>query len=138
MPTASSLVRTLLIYSICLPLAIFLGYLLATPLDYSSVVFMGMLLFLLALPILLKWHHPLLIVTWNMLAVVPFLPGRPFLWLPMAWLSLLISLGRYILDRRLRFIYVASVTRPLLFLAVVFLVTMKLTGGLGLAAFGGD
>ena len=35
---SSSLIRTLLIYSICVPLAVFLGYLLAQPLDYASII----------------------------------------------------------------------------------------------------
>ena len=38
MSNALSIIRSLIIYSLCLPLAIFLGYLLAMPLDSVSLV----------------------------------------------------------------------------------------------------
>ena len=138
MTGASSLLRTLVIYSVCLPLAIFLGYLMATPLDFTTLFGVGLILFILCLPLLLRAHHMLLIVSINMFAVVPFIPGKPYLWIAATWLSLTISLGQYILNRRLRFISVPSVTKPLIFLSVVVLITMKLTGGFGLATFGGN
>src|SRR6267142_3834652 len=129
--------KTLVIYAICLPLAIFLGYLLASdnPLNYGTLGGLSLVLFFLALPLLLRWHHSLLIAVWNLGAVLFFLPGRPELWLAAAWLSLTISIVQYTLNRRLKFISVPSLTGPLIFLAVVVLVTMKLTGGFGLAAF---
>ena len=66
MTTASSpLVRSLLIYSICLPLAVILGYMLANPLDPTTFGVVGLVLFLLLTPALLRWHHTWLIATWN-------------------------------------------------------------------------
>jgi len=138
MTSTSTLLRTLLIYSICLPLAIFLGYLLATPLDYTSFFGVGLVLFLLLLPLLLRWHHVWLIALWNTGAVLFFLPGRPYLWLLMAWMSLAIALVQFILNRRQKFVSVPSITRPLIFLAAVVLVTAKLTGGIGLNSLGSD
>src|SRR5215470_10572304 len=96
MTSASSLLRSLLIYSICFPLAIFLGYLIAqegNPI-YSFTTYIGILpiLFILALPLLLRWHHGLLIASWNFGAVLYFVPGRPNLWMAMTGLSLLISI----------------------------------------------
>jgi hypothetical protein len=140
MITAPTTVRTLLTYAICLPVAIFLGYLLASdnPLNYGTMWGIGMVLFVLVLPLLLRWHHAFLIIAWNFGAVLFFLPGRPELWLAAAWLSLTISTIQYILNRRLKLISVPSLTRPLIFLGAVVLVTMKLSGGFGVAVFGSE
>jgi hypothetical protein len=142
MTTASSLLRSLLIYSICLPLAIFLGYVIAqegNPI-YSLTTYIGILpiLFILVLPLLLRWHHGLLITSWNFGAILYFVPGRPNLWMAMAGLSLLISIIQYILDRRHRFLSTSSVTRPLLFLAAVVVITAVCRGGFGLATLGSE
>ena len=142
MTSASSLLRSLLIYSICLPLAIFLGYLIAqegNPI-YSLTTYVGILpiLFVLALPLILRWHHGLLIASWNFGAVLFFFPGRPDLWMAMAALSLSISILQYILDRRHRFLSAPSVSRPLLFLAAVVIATAACRGGIGLRSFGSE
>jgi len=142
MTSASSLLRSLLIYSICLPLAIFLGYVIAqegNPL-YSISTYFGIIpiLFFLTLPLLLRWHHGLLIATWNLGAVLFFLPGRPELQMAMAWLSLSLAIVQHILNRRLRFLSAPGVTRSLLFLAAVVLATAQCRGGIGVAAFGSE
>src|SRR5215813_1566265 len=141
MTSTSSLLRSLLIYSICLPLAIFLGYVIAqegNPI-YSRSTYIGILpiLFILALPVLLRWHHGLLIASWNFGALLYFLPGSPDLWMAIAGLSLIISVVQYILNRQ-RFLSAPSVTRPLLFLAAVVLVTAVCRGGIGLRSFGSE
>ena len=138
MTSASSLLRSLLIYSLCVPLAVFLGYLMAMPVDYTTFIALGAVFALLAFPLFLRWHHVWLIATWNLSAVLFFIPGRPEVWLAMAWISLLISVVHYILNRRKGFLHAPSVVRPLLLLAVVVLVTAKANGGIGLQAFGSD
>jgi len=82
MTNASSLFRSLLVYTICVPLAVFLGYVMATgtsgaawPLfDPTTSIVVGLLLFLLVLPLLLRWHHAWLITSWNFSVVAFFLP----------------------------------------------------------------
>jgi len=133
-----TVVRSILIYGICLPLAVFLGYLLAQPFASTTLTTVGLVLLVLVLPLLLNWHHPLLVFSWNMNVVVLFLQGRPNLWLVMTALSLLVSVLHRTLDRQTRFIRVRSVTWPLLFLFVVILITAKMTGGIGLRTFGGE
>lgn len=142
MTSASSILRSLLIYSICLPLALFLGYIIAqegNPL-YNPFTYFGVIpvFLVLALPLLFRWHHSLLIICWNLSAVLFFLPGRPELWTAVAWLSLSIAVIQYILNRRLSFLSAPSVTRPLVFLAAVVFVTAECRGGFGAAAFGGE
>jgi len=135
---AVSLFRSLLVYSICVPLALVLGYMMATPDDFTSFsIIAGVLLFLL-IPLLLRWHHIWLIAAWNMSVVLFFLPGRPSIWIALAWISLLISFVQYILNRKHKFIYVPEVTKPLILLVLVTLVTAKFTGGFGLQAFGSN
>lgn len=53
--------RSRLIYGVTLPLAIFVGYLLATPQELTSLAVILALTFTLCIPILLRWHHLLLI-----------------------------------------------------------------------------
>src|SRR6266446_2540458 len=138
MISASSLLRSLLLYSLCVPLAVFLGYLMAAPTDYTTFASLGLLFLLLASPLILRWHHLWLIATWNLSAVLFFVPGRPEVWLAMSWLSLLTSVVQHTVNRRLKFLHAPGVAPPLLLLAVVVLVTAKLTGGFGLQAFGSE
>jgi hypothetical protein len=136
MTAASSLFRSLIVYAVCVPLAVVLGYLMAAPFDFTTFTVLGSLFFLLATPLLLRWYHPWLIASWNMVLVLPFLPGRPAAWLALAWIGLGIAVGQYILNRQLKFLSAPPVTRPLLFMVVVVLVTAYFTGGIGLNALG--
>src|SRR5207249_465911 len=107
---------------------------------YSITTYLGIVpvLFLLVLPLLLRWHHALLIASWNFGALLYFIPGRPDLWMLMAGLSLAISIVQCILNRRMRFLSASSVSRPLLLLAAVVLATAEFRGGIGLAMFGSE
>ena len=129
--------RSFIIYAVCVVLAIWLGFLLAGPLTYSSLAIYGFLAAVLIFPLLLRWHFPLLLLSWNMAAFVFFLPGRPSLCLTMIALSLGISVFHRMLSRESRFIQVPQLVLPLLCLTVVIVVTAKLTG-LGLRTFGSD
>jgi hypothetical protein len=137
MSNASLLFRSLIIYAVCLPLALVLGYILAdwenTPNFFAIII----LLSLLTLPLLLRWHHFWLIALWNVQAVIFFLPGRPGIVLAMAAVSLLISVIQHTLNRQVQFIHVPTIAWPIVFLTAVILVTAKLTGGIGLAISGG-
>ena len=66
----------MIIYAICLPLAIVLGYLITDPLDPTTDLVVGMVLFLLVLPLLLKWYHAWLIAaTLELSGAVLFFAG---------------------------------------------------------------
>jgi hypothetical protein len=114
------------------------GYQLTDPLTRSTFVAVGLLILLLVFPILLRWHHPLLLVSWNITAVLFFLPGRPSLWLGMTLVSLGITILQRTMNRSFRYINVPQLTWPLVLLVVVTLVTARLTGGIGIRALGGD
>ena len=134
---AFALFRSLVIYGVCLPLAIFLGYLLASPDDSTNAGIVLLVLSVLLLPLVLRHHHPFLVLSWNMAALAFFLPGRPLVWLPMVFLSFLISVLQYALDKKNTFLPSAPMALPLLFLGVVVLMTAELTGGIGLRVAGG-
>ncbi|MGH7992239.1 MAG: hypothetical protein ACREDQ_01895, partial [Limisphaerales bacterium] len=113
------------------------GYLLTGPLTYSSLFVYGLLAFILLFPVLLRWHYPLLLLSWNMAVVVLFMPGRPQVCLPMIALSLGISVLQRMISRESQFIHVPQITLPLFFMLAVVLFTAKMTG-FGLRVFGGD
>jgi hypothetical protein len=133
---AHSLVRSLLIYGVCLPLAIFLGYLIADPLTRTTFTTVGIVLFVLTIPLFLRWHHVWLIAIWNASFTLFFLPGTPNLSLFLSVLSCLIAVGQYTLNRRMKFLQAPTVTKPLIFITAVVWVTAQLTGGIGLRVMG--
>jgi len=138
MSNTLSIIRSLIIYSLCLPLAVWLGYLLAMPMDMTSFIIVALALFLPLVPVLLRWHHFLLIASWNFAAVLFFLPGRPNVWIVMSLVSMLLSILQHILSSEKKLLSVPSVARPLIFLFLVILATGELAGGLGFKSFGSE
>lgn len=127
--------RLLIAYAIAVPLALMLGLLLATP-DIMSLMMVGSVLFVLSLPILIKWHHLVLIIFWNAAFNIFFLPGQPHFWLAFAALSFGFSWLNGILGRK-RFLRAPELTKPMLFLAAVVLYTALYRGGVGIRVLGG-
>src|SRR5258706_7594553 len=136
MSNASSLFRSLLIYSVCLPLAVVLGYLVAADFDITTVTVGGLVLLLLLAPLFLRWHQTWLIFTWNSTLSLFFLHSSA--WMALAWVSLLISILQYTLNRKLKFLSVGPVVKPLILLVAVVLITARCRGGIGLQMFGGS
>jgi hypothetical protein len=128
--------RAQLTYALCLPLAVLIGYFLAEPMESGSIAIVVFVLSVLSLPLLMKWYHPLLIMSWNALICPVFLPGRPYLWMVMSFLGLGIAILNRSVNPHKRFINVPSLTKPLVFLVGVVIITAGLTGGIGLNALG--
>lgn len=137
MSNSFAALRALLIYLICLPAAIYLGYLLATPENRESLMVVGLVFGVLALPLLMRWHHPLLVFSWNLSAVMFFLPGQLPVWVLMVVLSLSVSVFQRALNRGMIFLPAWSVMLPLMVLGLVILGTAHLTGGIGFRVSGG-
>ncbi len=131
----SAFIRSLIIFGVCVVLAIWLGFLVAGPLTYSSLAVYGLLAFTLTFPIFLRWHYPLMLLCWNFAAVVPFMPGRPSVGLAMILLSLGISVLQRTINRESQFIRVPQITVALLIMLAVVMVTAKMTG-FGIRVFG--
>jgi len=123
---------------VCLPIAILVGYLLADPLQLASISIIAILIGLLAIPMVIKWHQVLLIFSCNAIFQFSFLPGTPPLWL----LATVLAFGIAVLNRCIdpaRPLYLGgSIAHSLLAIGVVVIVTGYLRGGAGLAAFGGS
>jgi hypothetical protein len=133
-----TILRGLLVYSICIPLAIVLGYVLGSPMGLMEYAGVGIVFGLLLLPLLLKYHQAALVLAWNTTAVIFFLPGKPNIWILLAAASFLIMVLRYALNRRMAPINVPLVTWPLALFGVVVLATAFSTGGVGFRALGSD
>jgi hypothetical protein len=139
MSNAQSLLRSLVIYAICIPLAVFLGYQLPSFFqDQLSFITVTAVLAMLCAPLLLRFHHLLMVLSWNLMAILFFLPGRPQVWLAAIALSFAISLLQRILNKEMPTIHVPALTWPLIVMGLVVLGTAMLTGGIGVQALGGS
>ena len=139
MNNSAAILRVLIVYAVCVPLALVVGYVsvsLVNSPTYSNFGAFGVLALILSAPILLRWHHPLLVLCWNLPLTVFFLPGQPGIYLPVMGLSLGISVLQRTIKKDKHFIPAPQITLPLLCLSLVVLATAKLTGGIGLHALG--
>ncbi|HTX21748.1 MAG TPA: O-antigen ligase family protein [Candidatus Aquilonibacter sp.] len=150
-----AILKALIAYAICVPLAVAVGWLLASEsvvsqpgginwawnvliLFKSHPYVWGSLILILCSPVLLRWHHLLLVASWNLGMVMYFMPGNPGLWMPMVALSLGISILYRALNSKAHFVSAPEITFPLIFMAAVVLFTAKLTGGIGLHSLGSE
>ena len=122
------------VYAVAIPLALSLGILVSSP-DPITFSLLGVILLFLASPLLLKWHHVLMVVCWNATFNFFFLPGQPDIWLLAASVSITISAVNYFMFQK-RFLRVPEMTRPLLFMAAVVIWTASCRGGIGIKALG--
>jgi hypothetical protein len=140
MSDATALIRALIIFGIVLPLAILLGYMAVKlpDMDFFSMVIIGSVAGVICLPLLLRWHHQLLFLSWNAVAVVFFLPGRPELWLFMALTSFIIMIIQRALSSDVQMNPVPWMLAPMLFILAVVVGTAYMTGGIHLGSLGAD
>ena len=125
--SSSVLPRKLIILAIVLPLAAYIGFQLADP-DFGSWSVVLLLAGILCVPMLLKWHHPVLIFSWNLPISIFFLPGNPQFWMLMAFASLGLSMLGAILDKDHKLIHVTVMDFAMIGLVLAVLFTMKMTG----------
>jgi hypothetical protein len=137
MTGASIIPRRLIILVITLPVAALLGLLLATPLDLRTIGTVGLVLGLISVPLILRWHRLVLVFSWNATISFAFLPGQPALWMLMSLGSLALVLAGAGLDRTVKLIFVPSLAWTILAIVAVTLITAELTGGMGVRALGG-
>jgi hypothetical protein len=130
--------RKLLILAVLLPLAAVVGYKLATPDSFTTIGLMGLLLFTLCIPLLIKWHHPMLIFAWNAVISLTFLPGSPQLWFIFCGASFFFSILNRLLTKQPTFQRVPSLIWPLLMLMLVTFVIAVSSGGVGLHSMGSE
>ena len=125
-----------MIYAVILPLAIFTGWLVAGDMTKTSFTTLTAIIFVILLPVLLKFHYPILIFSWNTFITIFFLPGQPALWMVMAAINFGLAILNRIIRKQATFIPAPSITIALLALGGVVLFTAALRGGLGVQALG--
>src|ERR1051325_7354798 len=129
--------RGLLIFALCLPLAILMGFMLADPMVESNRWVIGAALGSLLIPIILAIHQRALIWLTGAFITAFFLKGQPQMWMVVAVLSFTII----VLSRPLRKVKIKPVwDKPTLFFLTLFiaavLFTAMRTGGIGLRVLG--
>jgi len=133
-----AMLRPFLPFGMCAFMAALLAYLLTRPLDYTSAFLLVVMVFLLAFPLLLRWHYLLLVLSLQMPVNLFFIKGTP----PLCFLAIFLSLGISIIERatgqRNRFIAAPQTVLPLVLLALVAFFTAELTGGMGFHALGNE
>ncbi len=130
--------KTHVIMGLSLPLAILIGYFLAEPMELGSVAVVVVVLSVLCVPLILRWHYPMLVFCWNAAITPSFLPGRPAMWTLLAFAGLLIAVLSRAVNANARFLHVPAITKPVIFLTLVVLGTAMVTGGIGMHALGSD
>jgi hypothetical protein len=138
MTNSAQMPRKLLILAVVLPLAAVIGYKLATPDSITTVGLVGLVVFTCCIPLFIRWHHPLLVLSWNAAVSVFFLPGKPQLWIVFSGISFFFAVMDRLLTKQSTFQRVPSLIWPLMLLVLVTVVTAKVRGGIGLHAFGGE
>ncbi len=138
MTNPAAAIKMLITYAICIPIAIFVGYLLTNPLDYGTLGFLGLVIALIISPVFIKWHYPMMVFGMSLPAYLFFLKGNPQAWQVLTLLSLGISIVERAMNAEKRFLKAPAMTWALLFTAGMAVLTMKLTGGFGLHTLGAD
>ncbi len=137
MTNPANAIKVLITYSVCVPVAILIGYLLSDPLTYGAMGTVGFLCLLLMSPIFIKWHYPILLMAITCPIYCFILPGNP----PLAQVMVLLSFSIAIVERAMnseqRFISPQVMVWPFIFTLVMACMTARLTGGIGLKTLGG-
>jgi hypothetical protein len=136
MPNAINIPKTHLIMGLSLPLAVLLGYFVAEPMELGSMAVVVFVLVALSIPLMMKWYYPFLLLSWNAAIAPVFLPGRPPLWVLVAFVGLLFAVINRAVSANERFVSEPSITKPLLVLTGVVVATGLLTGGFGVQMLG--
>ena len=136
----TALLRTLIIYAVILPLAVLVGWMAVDLADWNRTSFaiFAAILFVLLLPVMIKWHYPVMVFSWSTYITIFFLPGQPGLWMVMVGITLGIAVLNRIIQKQGAFLPAPSITVTLLALLVVVVITAKLRGGFGVQALGGS
>lgn len=133
-----STLRAVIAYALLGALALGIGYFLTSPLELSSFAGMLLVAFLLVFPLLMRWHHVLLVATWNAAFIIWFLPGQPSFWMIGVLLSIFFTASYHLLSPGQVVPQAPSVTKALVALALVVVITAAIRGGVGLRSLGSN
>ncbi len=121
--------------------AIVAGFAVSDPLAQTGMITLAVLLFVPLVPVLLRWHHPLLLVTWNFQMVLFFLRTEPRVRDVMIVWSTIVIFLQFALDKKNRFQVHWPLIRPMVIVVVgVFIAILSnhsLGAIVGQGSFGG-
>jgi len=120
---------------VIVPLMLIVGYSIGSPGGMSSYAVTAIMFSVLCLPLVVKYHHVTLVLTWNAAFTLGFLPGLPKLWYVVAFISLGITVLNVIVHKIKVQQYKPLTLALLAFLFLVF-ITGTLRGGIGMKAMG--
>lgn len=126
------------LYLVAIPLALIVGISVADPTAPTSLLALAMVVCLGLAPVVIRYYHESLILSWNSALVVFFLPGRPSLAMALTALTLLMAVVKRAMIRQPMNIPARMLTVPLLILAAIVAATAALTGGISGQAFGSE
>jgi hypothetical protein len=138
MASTFSVSRVQIIYTLCLPLAVLLGYFLADPMQSGSMAVVFLVVSVLSVPLLMRWYHPLLVFSCNAAFSLYFLPGGPSLWMLVVVIGLFFVVLNRCIDSSRRLMVGGLIPWSLLVIGIVVVGTAFLTGGAGIKALGGS
>ncbi len=138
MEDRNQLSRSFFVFAVTSAIAVLLGYCVATPLALRSVAVIGLVLFGLSLPILMRHHRLILLLSFNSSLVIFFLPKALPLWVMTSFMSLGFSILERATAGRRHYQHVPSIAIPLLIFAVLMVGISKFSGGIGFQALGSD
>jgi hypothetical protein len=131
--------RAFLIFALCLPLAVLMGFMLSDPLVGTNMAVSGVVIMMLATPLIINYHHRLLIWSSLTLLTAYFLKGQPQFWMIFALGSLALSLvSRPLAKVKPKPLWTPSLMWASIFFIVVILGTAKFAGGIGVRVLGSD
>lgn len=129
--------RGLLIFALCLPLAVLMGFMLSDPLMSTNRMFISGALMALLIPTLLTIHHRALIWVAGAVMIAFFLKGQPQMWMLLSVASLTISiLSRPLNKVRSKPVWDKWVLASLIFVMCCIMITAFATGGIGMRVLG--
>jgi O-antigen ligase len=132
--------KAFLFFAVVSAVAVVAGVALADPLQRDSLLLVGLMLGVLAIPLLLRWNYWILVVSLYGPFILGFLPGEPPLWAFAAAATLGIAFFERTLNARREPILASTpgITRSLLVLVAVILLTGFYRDDFGGQVFGSE
>ncbi|MEY4388074.1 MAG: hypothetical protein RLY20_3357 [Verrucomicrobiota bacterium] len=138
MTDSATLSRTQLLSGLCVAVAALVGFVIADPLRYSSLMVLGGLAGLMLWPFVVKWHRILLVATVHSAFVMGYLPGDLPMWCGFAAVGFFIVILQRCLSRDVTLVHPGGVGWALIALVAVVILTAWYRGGVGLKSIGSE
>ncbi len=110
-------------------LAVLIGLAVTSPFEMSNLSLLAGTMALVVSPLILKYHHALVVCCWNAAINVVFLPGNLTLPAVLIGTSVVLTIVHAGIDRNYKYYSLPGLTWPLIALAGVVFITIMANGG---------